>query len=270
MDQTRIQSDAEDFVRRAKENRIQIEDAIAPEFAGIQIFDFPLIGYSLSGDPLYTKCLKPEVVGAHFILPSQWLSSAQTVISFFLPFTKAVRQSNVGGVWPSSLWLHGRIEGQKFLFLFAEHMASLLRTWGYETVIPTMEKTFREVVNGDVQSDFTSNWSERHVAYISGLGTFGLSKGLITEKGMAGRFISIITDAVFEPTKRHYTELYEYCTKCGICIRNCPVDAISFEHGKAHLPCAQYQSQCREKFSPRYGCGKCQIGVPCEFQNPSR
>ena len=36
-----------------------------------------------------------------------------------------------------------------------------------------------------------STWSERHVAYVSGLGTFGLSGGLITAKGQAVRLGSV-------------------------------------------------------------------------------
>ena len=34
-------------------------------------------------------------------------------------------------------------------------------------------------------SPYISTWSERHAMYAAGLGTFGLSKGLITKKGMA-------------------------------------------------------------------------------------
>ena len=47
--------------------------------------------------------------------------------------------------------------------------------------------------NTDKVGDYASNWSERHVAYVCGLGTFGC-QGLITSKGLAGRFGSIITD----------------------------------------------------------------------------
>ena len=32
-----------------------------------------------------------------------------------------------------------------------------------------------------------SNWSERHIAYAAGLGTFSLSDGFITERGIAHR-----------------------------------------------------------------------------------
>lgn len=41
---------------------------------------------------------------------------------------------------------------------------------------------------GISEKTFGSNWSERHAAYVCGLGTFGLSKGLITDKGMGRTF----------------------------------------------------------------------------------
>jgi len=43
---------------------------------------------------------------------------------------------------------------------------------------PALDKRF-------VITDLQSNWSERHVAFIAGLGTFGLSRSLITPLGTA-------------------------------------------------------------------------------------
>ncbi len=57
---------------------------------------------------------------------------------------------------------------------------------------------------------------------------------------------------------------------CRACIRNCPVDAISTENGKDHKKCTSFQDLTAEKFKPRYGCGKCQVGVPCESRIPAR
>ena len=67
------------------------------------------------------------------------------------------------------------------------------------------------------QCCLTSLWSERHAAYVCGLRTFGLSKGLITKKGIAGRFTSLITDLPLLADERAYTDVYEYCTRCGAC-----------------------------------------------------
>ncbi len=115
---------------------------------------------------------------------------------------------------------------------------------------------------------FTSNWSERHVAFICGLGIFGLSKGLITEKGIAGRFGSIVTNLYLNPVSRKYKHILEFCQNCGKCKNRCPVHAISLEKGKNHLICSEFLNRIKEKYKPRHGCGKCQVNVPCEDKMP--
>lgn len=111
-------------------------------------------------------------------------------------------------------------------------------------------------------------WSERHAAYVCGLGTFGLSKGLITEKGMAGRFSSLITDAPLEADTREYTGLYDNCIGCGACVRRCPVRAIDPQTGKNHSVCFMNIGRSKILRYPRYGCGLCQSAVPCENTKP--
>ena len=68
-----------------------------------------------------------------------------------------------------------------------------------------------------------SQWSERHAAYASGLGTFGLCDGLITPKGKAVRFASVVTRIKVPPTQRPYKDHHAYCLHyakgiCGMCI----------------------------------------------------
>ncbi|MBR3245814.1 MAG: 4Fe-4S binding protein [Parasporobacterium sp.] len=114
----------------------------------------------------------------------------------------------------------------------------------------------------------SSNWSERHAAYASGLGTFCLSRGLISSKGVAGRYASIIVSEYFEPDERTYTGIYDYCIHCGACIRRCPVNAITLEDGKNQRICKEWIDKTSERYAPRYGCGKCQTVVPCESRIP--
>ncbi|MCL2760544.1 MAG: 4Fe-4S binding protein, partial [Desulfuromonadales bacterium] len=117
-------------------------------------------------------------------------------------------------------------------------------------------------------SKYTSNWSERHIGFVAGLGTFGLSKGIITEKGMAGRMTSVITDLTLPVIKRAYKNTYEYCTMCGACVKNCPAKAISVKTGKDHKTCSNFLEMVKEKEPPYYACGKCQVKVPCEGNIP--
>ncbi len=269
---------AEQFTNESELNYISKEEANEESLIGMRLYDDPLIGYGDVNDSLFTEMQKPGVVGPQFMLPNEWLENAATVISFFLPFTDEVKKSNYSsdGI-PSNPWLYGRVEGQRFVINFSNYLKKILEENGYEAVIPAADKRFRSVQTPNANQEglwkdaaFTSNWSERHAAFICGLGTFGLSKGIITAKGMAGRFGSIITNAPFEITKRLYTEIYEYCTNCGACMRRCPAQAISIENGKDHVKCGAFVSETGVKYAPRYGCGKCQVKVPCESRIPKK
>ena len=234
--------------------------AISEELAGVRIFEPPIFGFGSPDDLLFEKFTL--VVSEKFIKPRQWLGSAKTVVSFFLPYSQAVRKSNAKDFsWPSVLWLHARYEGQMFVLELARYLCGL---FGAKSVIPAVDEKFK---TGDSNSRFTSNWSERHVAYACGLGTFGMSKGLITEKGICGRFGSIITEQDFPKTSRNYVGVYDYCNSCKNCVTNCPVGAISDE-GKNDLLCSSFLDKTFEKHSPRYACGKCQVGVSCESSIP--
>ncbi|GHU15567.1 (Fe-S)-binding protein [Spirochaetia bacterium] len=264
-----------DYVNTAPGNFVKKEIALRPDLAGMRIFAEPLIGFASAEDPYFAELKKPGIIGAHFKGPREWLPGANTVISLFLPFTETVKAANREDMsWPAFEWLHARIEGQEFQNELCGHIAALLRGAGFGTAVPMTDPRFvsgnPSITDKTEQGFYTSNWSERHIAYACGLGTFGLSKGLITAKGVAGRYISVITTAFFEPDKRPYTGIYDYCTRCGACVRNCPAKAISLEKGKSHPVCSEFVNRTMEKHRPRYGCGKCQVKVPCESGIPRR
>lgn len=259
------------FVSKAPDNYIQKEYAISEDVIGTKIYEDPLFAFGSADDEYFSLFKSSEGIGTHFLTPKEWLPTAKTVISFFLPFSEQVKTSNCADkLWPSNEWLHARIEGQNFLCKILLHLQNELTKAGYASVIPALDKRFWSKTTPDSSSElsFTSNWSERHVGFACGLGTFGLSKGLITAKGMAGRIGSIITDLELPPTKRAYTEVYEYCIRCGACIPQCPVSAINMENGKNHLVCSAFLDKIKEKYQPRYGCGKCQVQVPCGNRIP--
>lgn len=261
---------AESFIEHAKDNYISEETAISKKVVGLKLFEFPILAFG-AADDAYFKLLKlPSAIGEHYLLPKEWLPQSKTVISFFLPFSEEVRKGNRRNMtWPSEEWLHARIEGQILVNKLSQHLKSELNNAGYQSLIPSLDERFWSNTDSpDYEAKFTTNWSERHAAFICGHGTFGLSKGLITKKGMAGRFGSILTELYIPPDTREYIDVYEYCSMCGRCAKNCPVNAISKENGKNHALCSEFLDITKVKHDPRYGCGKCQVHVPCETKIP--
>lgn len=263
------------FVAEDPGNCVEASYALRPEYVGTPIHEAPLMGCAAADDPLFEYLKqRADVYGPHLRLPEEWLPGAVSVVSVFLPFTKAVRDSNRGDLSrPSDLWLHARIEGQAFLDRTAMYLAELLREAGGRTIIPSLDPTF-SVIRDPSRLDqgeppYVSNWSERHAAFAAGLGTFSLSKHLITEKGVCGRFSSVITDLPLAVTPRPYTDPYEYCTFCGACRKRCSVHAIGPQE-KHNPTCSDFLGQTLQQFAPRYGCGKCQLSVPCETRRPKR
>lgn len=243
-----------------------------PAHCGMTIYDAPLIGFASASDQLFGDMKAPRVLGSQFIPPNEWLSSATAVISFFLPFTKEVRESNRATGMVSEEWVSARIDGEAFINELKEFVTDFLRGEGCEALAPSLDPRFRVVTPPDGGCG-VSNWSERHVAYVAGLGTFGLHRGLITEKGTAGRFGSVVTSLGLASTERAYRGAFDYCPyivngKCGSCINRCPVSAIT-PRGKDKVVCSRYiDTEIKPRFAPRYGCAKCNIAVPCEARIP--
>ena len=280
MDKSVVKGLIEDFLSDSGYNLVHPDVAINEDVVGMEIFSPPLLGVAKADDPAFLGLKKEGVVGEHFLLPTEWLPGARSVISFFLPFTETVRKANRADPdEPSPEWLHGRIEGQACLNQLMAFLVARFEEDGEKAVSPSIDcrfasctvenRIFLDEEGRPLPVSFTSNWSERHAAYVCGLGSFGLSKGFITEKGIAGRFGSVITTTFLEPDNTIPASIYERCTLCGACVRNCPVGAITIEGGKDHVRCAEYLDIMKKKYSPRYGCGKCQVNVPCQCGVPA-
>lgn len=262
------------FITSSADNYINREIAISDNVVGLKIFEPPIFAFGSADDEQFENLNKQNANLKYHMLPEKWLPGSRTVISFFLPFSGELKESNKNDLHlPSEGWLHGRIEGQALINKLCIYLKDQLISAGYESLVPSLDGRFWSKGNPGSgpalpEAAFTSNWSERHVAYICGLGTFGLSKGLITRKGAAGRFGSIISALYLQPDKRDYTGIYDYCAMCGECVNRCPVKAISIENGKDHTLCSAFIDFTGKKFNPGYGCGKCQVDVPCENRIP--
>ncbi len=244
-------------------------------FTGQWLFyDPPLVGAAFAADSLFLKMKEEKIAGEQFMLPEEWLPGAVSVISYFLPFTREVRTSNHTQGKASMEWLHSRFQGETFNDKIRKLIIKEIESFGEKAVAPMLDE--RKVIDFN---ELASNWSERHAAYVAGLGTFSLNRGMITVRGMAGRFGSVITTLKVEPTPKDYSTPFEYCPElmegsCGMCIDRCPSGAITSE-GKDKQVCFQHlfiQDPLKEEREP-YGypysaCGKCQTNVPCEYQVP--
>lgn len=247
-------------------------------------FDDPVIGYGAGSDALFD--FFRQDIGSFYRLPDEWLADKYgrsfdrediTVISWALPQTRKIRQANEEATdVPARLWSLHRTFGDEF----QQRMSGMMEEWFDGAGIPAVSP----MVSGNEwqTSDrygLASKWSERHTAFVCGLGTFGLCDGLITSRGKAVRFCSIIIGEKLEPTPRPYTRRDEYCLKdrgCHACADRCPAGAITLEGGHDKLRCRQYQMSFREKLEKEYGfkgvfgCGLCQTNVPCEYGIPHR
>lgn len=239
---------------------------VLPAHNNMRIYDEPLIGIADADDDYFKEFQKPGIVGKNFMLPNDWLNGAQSVISYFLPFTKEIRDSNRMPGMPSQEWMSARIDGEKFNNAVRAFIVEELKKINVDAVAPCLDPRFKI-------EEIVSNWSERHVAFTAGLGTFGLHRAVITSKGTTGRFGSVVTTLRITPTHRNYTQYYQYCPyltqgKCGACISKCPINAIS-ENGKNNKMCSEYiDREILSIYAPRYGCAKCNMSVPCEFRIP--
>ena len=250
----RIEEEIVNFIGSSEQNFIG--------FNKVQIYDNFLIGIADASDSLWKDFKSPDIMGPNYSTPNEWLTGAKSVISYFLQFSNHISSSNKSKGPPSQEWLYGRYDGEIFNNDLRELIVELIESAGGKAMAPALDKRF-EVVN------HLSNWSERHAAFIAGLGTFSLNHSLITNLGTAGRFGSVITDMEFEAITRPYQEYDEYCTKCGICIERCPVQAVT-EDDMDKEGCSLYLLGVLELNKPRYGCGKCQTSVPCEHKNPKK
>jgi epoxyqueuosine reductase QueG len=267
-----------DFIENSPENTLQ---GSYQEKA----FENPLVGFSSGDDPLY-KSYK-EVVGPFHWTPLEIFSQTfpgvsvnaadLTVISWILPQTRATKADNrQEEKYPAERWARARIFGEEVNVKLRNRVVDVLQKAGFEAVAPMLVSGWERKLSD--QYVFASTWSERHAAYAAGLGTFGLCDGLITPRGKAMRTGSVVARIKITPTPRPYDDHRAYCLFysqgiCGKCIQRCPVDALS-ENGHDKLKCLQHLKPATEEYVKAnyhfdgYGCGLCQVGVPCESRIP--
>lgn len=272
-----IENIIRDFINTSPLNTIQ-------NAAAETAWELALVGFSSGADQIWQQY--KEYVGAfHWTpweifnqhRPEENVSAEQlTVISWILPQRKIVRKANRRQRrYPSEEWARIRLYGEEFNMAMRRHVVASLEKAGHPAIAPMHAPNWTIVKSS--RFSYASSWSERHAAYASGLGTFGLCDGLITAKGKAMRAGSVVAKISTKPTPRPYANHRAYCLffaegSCGKCIDRCPARAIT-EAGHDKEKCRNHLARCREYVNKTfefegYGCGLCQVGVPCEERIP--
>ena len=272
------------------------------QYGGGRIFARPIIGVAKGDDPIFLKY--KEVVGPKHLTPAEmWLQSGLQddpdiaarlrTVSIIFPYVERIREeSKAAEKMPAEIYSVGRNFANAFMDDVLEKTVSYFQKKGFQATSGMHSPAFQIIANEEALSVY-STWSERHIAFAAGLGTFSLHEGFISEMGCNIRVTSIITDAPLEVTPRNSDDPYANCLyyangKCKKCVERCPGDAIS-EEGHDKLKCYLYGQIIEEEMTNRLkdllkphlryingeekssypvGCAFCQFDVPCMQTNP--
>ena len=235
----------------------------ASETQGETLWETPLVAVAAAGDPLFGE-IRKWVQSTHQ-LPQELLSGAQSVITYFIPFHPTIPKSNRKGRLASREWGQAYILTNHLIGQINDDLTHKLSEAGYQTAYASATHNFDE-------STLMSNWSHRHVAYIAGLGNFGLNNMLITDKGCCGRIGTLVTTAPLTPTvrTRKHTCLYRFNGSCGLCVDSCVNGSLKENNYDRHV-CYDMLLENAETLA-EIGladvCGKCTVGLPCSLVNP--
>ncbi|MBJ6727192.1 epoxyqueuosine reductase [Geomesophilobacter sediminis] len=248
-------------------------------------YDAPLVQFAAGDDPIFTEFKR--IIGPWHKTPQEAYEAGHgdgswhggTVVSWVMPWSRGLRDCNRACTeHPSVEWTKAYHVASKLLQKQVRAvLLQELQRCGVRGVAPADAGWFSIM---DAPDGKTSPWSERHIGYAAGLGSFGLNNAFISGKGMAVVLNSVVIDAVLEPDRRaaahHRADCLHFTTGgCGACIRRCPVQAISPQgHDKnrcmrfGYGPESVLLAKERGVEGPA-GCALCQVGVPCEYRNPS-
>jgi len=264
-------------------------------FESSPIVDDPVVAFADGDDPIFRDLkaiigefhLTPREIMEKYIAGKRWRFGATSrvdkigVVSWALPIARETRVGERSSPFGGSIrYNHTRWIGIKLYESVEQYVASILEVLGCNAVAPTQSKFFE--INQMPGGWMAANWSERHVAYASGLGTFGLNGLMITSRGCAVYLGSVVCDRALTPTPRHSSHVancpFYKDGSCGRCIERCTASAISSE-GRSNIACL---SNLRDEqgnkivslgldkglFGPAPACGRCSTGLPCEDRIP--
>lgn len=221
----------------------------------------PLVSFVAADNPGFLEIKK--IVTPNHLLPQDILPEAKTVIAFFIPFAKEVVKENQSSAKVASSWAQAYVDTNQLIGELCQELHDFLTEKGYKTSWQPATHNFDPV-------SLEAKWSHRSVAYLAGMGSFGLNRMLITPAGCAGRFGSVVTSAVIAPSAFAEVEycLYKKNKTCTYCIDHCPSGALTLQ-GIDKERCYAHLLKVAEHFTD-LGlcdvCGKCVVG-PCAVKS---
>ena len=280
-----------------------ILNRLPEKFGGESIFSSPIIGVARGDDQIFENY--KEIIGFEHLTPLElWIaegfeklpSSNLRVISIVFPFSNKIRKESMNVIkysqviLPAEIYCVGRNYANDFKKETCRQLIEFFKIKDYKAVAGMLSDSFSIMM----KKKFYSTWSERHIAFAAGLGTFSLHEGLITEIGCNIRLTSVVTDAPLEITHRKSENPYANCLyysrgTCRKCEERCPANAID-KNGHNKIKCGEYGKRIERKMINRIGSilkphnrrinfqlrpasypvgsAFCQFEVPCMDKNP--
>jgi len=202
---------------------LEIQKIIEEKFAELNRPDLirtPIVAFVSAKDPKFAE-LK-TIIGPWHQLPADFLPEAETVISYFIPFTKEVALAPKNEPDGSPIWSEAYILINQHFHVVNQAVQDYLEAQGHQAAQIKPPKAY------DPET-FHAPWSHRSTAVIAGLATLGANNLAITHKGSGGRFCSLITSAKLTPTEGTPKKQCPYPINgsCGLCIKACPAGALT-------------------------------------------
>lgn len=225
----------------------------------------PLVGFADANNP-YFNDLK-TVINQEQYLPSDLLPNAKTVVTFFIPFDEEVVYKNLRCETTAKEWAYGKRDVQELIDGIIDNIKDKLATLGVGCSVNPGKEAYN-------QENYTHRWSLKHIAYICGLGNFGLNQLFITDSGCGGRFGSFVIDqeVVYDQAATEEYCLYKHNKSCGVCVKNCPSGALTID-GLDKEKCSNWINDITDKYFDGIKtfrtCGKC-TALPCATKRPGK
>jgi len=204
----------------------------------------------------YAQSLGVSSIG-YTRVPERWIFQGRAVLHLnAMMLTMEMDKARIDTA-PSIAGKQAVMEIYRDLGIAANRIATYLRKRGYST---------------DAAHPLMGPALYPPLAQMAGLGWLSTSGLMITpEHGPRVRLAAVLTDIENLPFSTHndHAWVQDFCATCGICIRQCPTQAIYPEplrHENGQITCVDTE-RCFPYFSDHHGCSVC-IRV-CPFNNTS-